>query len=167
MQIKTAMSIVAGLGLGYLFFREPEKKERLFHIVKNTLHKYKTGKELPDTKPVINYHSTYRDIWNKNKKKHESNDKPIIRSFKSPIFDSKEEAEHILSELKDLATTFNSVTVLDLNNLLKKDNTEWAWDVWGWTKDDIGKCYVAQIGIYENRPGSWAIIHLDKPHIIR
>ena len=135
MQIKTGITLIGGIALGYCFFRDADKKEKALIHVKRVLYKIQTGKELPTTD--VPKHTTYKEYFKNNEPR------PY---FRQPEFDSKEEAQNVLDEMIDIAKKYKSVSVSDMIVLTNGTSAyiPYTWKNWGWYADDMSVARVEE-----------------------
>ena len=141
MQIKTALSLSAGVALGWIFFEDNEKKEKAIDNFKRVMYRLQTGRSFPTEKEnpkSTNYRPSYNGYMN------------YSTNYIMKIFDSKEKADEVLRKCRRCAEEFGTVTIGDYKDFIGKtvfpDDTHAV--EYGWFEEDVMSAKVTEVKRY-------------------
>lgn len=179
MQIKTALTLVTGIGIGFMIFGEDKYKKPIIEKFKDGMYKICTGEKRPHhEKPVVNYACYYNrpnHSYTKSSNKNDSSTYKVVHSWdtiKNEViyFTTKELANEFIKEIQYAADSFGTLSVTDICDIRHefddyKAKANYTLDNYGWSCQELTGISVEPALISPTNSYPWKI-KMPEPHCL-
>ena len=136
MQIKTALSLGAGIAVGMIFGMgvSEDTKCKVFGKIRKNLIYALGGEEKKNYTTFRNptYYTTYANY----NQKYQGRQRVDIPDPKLLEFDDYDSADKCVEQMENFINAFGTLSICDLAHMRERV-LDYKWDVYGWTKEDF------------------------------
>ena len=146
--INTALVFVGGMTAGgYCVVNAALKSETFTTALKDAIREKAVevvyGSTDEPTKRKVSYNDVYRSRWSMNRALEQCDD---------IIFETREDAEHVLDAMTDIVKQYGVVSLADVYNIIGRTAITYAAGKYGWKSVDSGQVVRCRDGYYIKLP---------------